>query len=170
MMKLHFSDISFSPSFITLEKGAWTEPEEGKVESASTELKIRRQDQETLSLEGHVKAELVSTCGRCNGAMRMELQSSFRYLATTREERVEEREIECLDEDAAMLYLTEPVIDLAEIAREQLILAQPLSSLCNESCLGLCPECGINRNREKCSCAELGSNSPFAVLGSLKKD
>jgi len=24
--------------------------------------------------------------------------------------------------------------------------------LCDESCLGLCAECGANRNREKCGC------------------
>jgi len=36
--------------------------------------------------------------------------------------------------------------------REQFFLALPMKPLCREDCKGLCPVCGINRNRETCTC------------------
>ncbi len=43
-------------------------------------------------------------------------------------------------------------LDLEPIAHDACILALPLAPLCEEGCLGLCPECGVNRNLEQCSC------------------
>ncbi|MCW5783403.1 MAG: DUF177 domain-containing protein [Nitrospirales bacterium] len=43
-------------------------------------------------------------------------------------------------------------IDLLPAIREQLILATPLQSLCNENCLGLCQVCGSNLNDGICGC------------------
>ncbi len=39
-----------------------------------------------------------------------------------------------------------------EEAKNQIILEFPERFLCSEDCKGLCPECGCNRNLEKCSC------------------
>ncbi|MDA8292425.1 MAG: DUF177 domain-containing protein [Actinomycetota bacterium] len=43
-------------------------------------------------------------------------------------------------------------LDLEPIAHDACILELPLAPLCREGCLGLCPECGADRNRERCSC------------------
>jgi len=44
-------------------------------------------------------------------------------------------------------------LDLEPIVHDACILALPLAPLCSEECLGLCPECGANRNVEPCRCA-----------------
>ncbi|MEW6337708.1 MAG: YceD family protein [Acidobacteriota bacterium] len=49
-------------------------------------------------------------------------------------------------------FFREPVLDLIELAGEQLQLAVPMKPLCRESCLGLCPLCGADRNQGTCSC------------------
>jgi uncharacterized protein len=36
-------------------------------------------------------------------------------------------------------------LDLAEVVREQIVLAVPLRRLCREDCRGLCPSCGTNQ-------------------------
>ena len=43
-------------------------------------------------------------------------------------------------------------LDLEPLAHDACILELPLAPLCGEDCLGLCPECGVNRNLEPCSC------------------
>lgn len=50
-------------------------------------------------------------------------------------------------------FYREPVLDLVELAGEQLQLAVPMKPLCRESCQGLCPQCGADRNHGACSCS-----------------
>jgi uncharacterized protein len=38
------------------------------------------------------------------------------------------------------------------VVRDACILDLPLAPLCRADCAGLCPECGVNRNLEQCSC------------------
>lgn len=48
--------------------------------------------------------------------------------------------------------LSEPVLELDESLREELILAYPQTILCRDDCRGLCPKCGADLNNEKCGC------------------
>jgi len=45
-------------------------------------------------------------------------------------------------------------IDLAPCVWEEVLLAMPLKFVCREGCAGLCPHCGANLNRERCTCRE----------------
>ena len=56
------------------------------------------------------------------------------------------------EEDVGVSFYRDDVIDLGDVIREQFYLALPMKPLCREDCKGLCPVCGVNRNREACSC------------------
>ena len=43
-------------------------------------------------------------------------------------------------------------VDLAKTAYDALSLEIPMVVLCDESCKGLCPKCGINLNNHQCNC------------------
>ena len=63
------------------------------------------------------------------------------------------------------------VIDLTDAVREDILLAFPQSFLCSDACRGLCPSCGCNLNRERCTCnpaADAGEDNPWRQLDSLK--
>jgi uncharacterized protein len=60
-------------------------------------------------------------------------------------------------------------LEVADMLREHVILSIPMQPLCREDCLGLCPECGQDRNETACACAEQGRTNPFAVLRQLQK-
>jgi len=45
------------------------------------------------------------------------------------------------------------ILDLGEDVRQYLILAVPQKLLCSDDCRGLCPQCGVNRNRVRCNCS-----------------
>ena len=48
--------------------------------------------------------------------------------------------------------IQEGKLPLDAVAAEQVYLEMPQKPLCDESCAGLCPTCGINRNRLECAC------------------
>lgn len=55
-------------------------------------------------------------------------------------------------------------LDFAPAVFEALALAWPLQPRCSESCGGLCPACGKNRNLEPCGCQNHSESGPFADL------
>jgi uncharacterized protein len=57
-------------------------------------------------------------------------------------------------------------LDLEPLAHDACILELPLAPLCRNDCLGLCPECGVNRNNETCTCTAR-TDPRWAALDSL---
>lgn len=98
---------------------------------------------DTLFFRGHLKSQIRRTCGRC--------------LKTT-DERFE-KIFELIYETAGREYI-EPLDDLREI----LILDHPMNYICNDNCLGICPQCGKDMNVETCSCQTKKQLSSLAHL------
>jgi len=46
----------------------------------------------------------------------------------------------------------EPIIELDQDIREEIILSYPINPLCSDNCKGLCPRCGHNLNEGGCNC------------------
>ena len=62
-------------------------------------------------------------------------------------------------------------IELTDAVRDALLLELPLRVLCSEDCKGLCPVCGINLNRETCTCQEGAEvTNPFSALKNIVLD
>ena len=63
-----------------------------------------------------------------------------------------------LDAKASVKYETEcarwenSCVSIDEILKEEIIMSLPLRSLCSETCKGLCPKCGCNKNEKECDC------------------
>jgi uncharacterized protein len=55
-------------------------------------------------------------------------------------------------------------LDLVPMVRELLVLDAPYSPLCKDDCAGLCPNCGIDRNLDTCSCRGDTSDERWAAL------
>ncbi|MCL6590836.1 MAG: DUF177 domain-containing protein [Firmicutes bacterium] len=55
-------------------------------------------------------------------------------------------------------------IDLKECIQEQVLLALPMSYICNPGCRGLCPGCGCNLNSTTCKCVVSTINPQFEKL------
>lgn len=61
-------------------------------------------------------------------------------------------------------------IDLTPILWEEAIVSVPIQVLCRSDCLGLCPDCGKNRNEEACECAFEIVDSRMESLRALLDD
>jgi uncharacterized protein len=113
-------------------------------------------DARKVRVTGRVTTTLESACSRCLDAFPVPVDAKFDLLYLpagegAAGESVEEGH-EIRDEDAGLSFYRDDTIDLGEIMREQCYLALPMKPLCRDECRGLCPVCGINRNREHCTC------------------
>lgn len=75
--------------------------------------------------------------------------------------------LELATDDLDVFPYAGDAVDLEPLVREQFILAVPFAPLCKDDCLGLCPQCGIDKNVESCAC-EKPIDPRFAALQGLK--
>jgi len=61
------------------------------------------------------------------------------------------------------------VIDLTALYRTFLYSSLQMKPLCSEDCKGLCPVCGVNRNRESCDCEKPARDTRWNVLDEIKE-
>ncbi len=102
----------------------------------------------------HLRTELQArgrfACDRCLDDFDLSLSAHYQIVYTTENGVARGKtgeEIQFLSSDTT-------VLDLGEDVRQYLILAIPQKLLCREDCQGICPVCGANKNKTKCSCAE----------------
>src|SRR5882724_8910474 len=101
--------------------------------------------------DGEVRFTADLTCARCVDPYPFANQSPFHLRFAPRPEGLTEEtdEVELTSEDELDTeFYAERQIGLRELAAEQVQLTIPMKPLCDERCLGLCPQCGKNRNRE----------------------
>ncbi len=170
-MRLFFDDIIGDNHRYEISDGDWfPSSEENPALQATSTIFVSRRDRETVLLEGKLACRRGAACDRCGERLEENLHSEFVYLVTTRlEENPGQIDQECSDDDALVLHLREPYIEIEEILREQALLSIPLRTLCSENCKGICPGCGLDLNKESCRCQPDHGDSPFAVLKNLKK-
>ncbi|MFQ5477349.1 MAG: DUF177 domain-containing protein [Candidatus Binatia bacterium] len=95
---------------------------------------------------GGVEGEVEGICPRCLDRFCGSLHREFRFLVLR--EGTPGRE----EDDEGLAHHDGLEVDLASLAREQAILELDDTKPCFSGCLGLCPGCGANLNRESCSC------------------
>ncbi len=132
-----------------------------------------------LLIEGSVRGEVDVACSLCLSRYRAPVRESFRLVLEPAGARVpaDPEGADALSSDGLYLgdeastgWFRGQVIRLDRFIGEVISLALPVQPVCRESCKGLCPYCGVDRNAESCNCAESRPDSPFAVLRKLKKD
>lgn len=119
-------------------------------------------------LDGRIRGPIRSACDRCLAEYARELKGDFRLLFVLPAEGMPREDAKVPAENDSFEVLTGEEIDLGEIAREQVFLALPMRSLCKETCAGLCPVCGVNRNRQACTCSTTAMHPAFVKLKDLK--
>ena len=130
-----------------------------------------RKDSEKVRLVGRLAGTVELACSRCLDAYPVSVDTSFDLLflpAGTDTAGEEDRELDA--DDTGVSFYREDVIDLGEVIREQFYLALPMKPLCREDCAGLCPVCGINKNRESCSCESTWVDPRMEPLRRLKAE
>lgn len=111
-----------------------------------------------MVVRGDISAEYKTRCVRCLDELSESM--NIHISETVRPESY----------DAAEAYDSEDytfkgdTIDVDKIVIDAIIVNLPSLALCNESCKGLCPTCGINLNVGECNCTEEYTNPAMEKL------
>lgn len=119
-----------------------------------------------LFFQGTVEGEVTGCCSRCLEEYAFPLVVNFSFVFTPHHEGQDDREIE--EDDTDLSYYAGEEVDLSPLLREQVLLALPTRPICRDSCAGLCPHCGVNRNTTTCDCREERGDPRLAVLKTIK--
>lgn len=74
--------------------------------------------------------------------------------------------------DADNYSYDENVVSLDKMLYDDIMLKISPNPICDESCRGLCPNCGADLNKEACGCADINTedeDNPFSKLQDLFK-
>ena len=119
--------------------------------SAPVELDLEvRKDARRVRLVGQVRTRLAVDCSRCLEPFEVPVVSDFDAPYLPAAEHAGGTDDEVPAEDLGVSFYENDTIDLGQLMREQFYLALPMKPLCQPDCQGLCPVCGVNRNRESC--------------------
>ena len=128
---------------------------------------------EVVEVQGEVHAQFACACSRCAEPVELPVDVTFSHHFVGPGQLdagdVEPGEEGVMDIDPDVSEHDGRMIELDELCIEHVILALPDVPLCAEDCLGLCPHCGANRNRESCDCADQPDRtSPWAKLAEVR--
>ena len=159
----------FSPAELGQGEGAEERDAYRVVAPVDLEFDLHK-DKDRFRVVGRLRAELELSCSRCLEPFRLpvDMPLDLRVLAGRRldaEEPVEDRDVS--EEAVDTSYYRDDVLDLNELLREQFYLALPMKPLCKEECLGLCPQCGADRNTAPCGCRPAWEDPRLAPLKKL---
>lgn len=111
------------------------------------------------------------TCSRCLDPFPFANSTEFHLRFRPRPAvSAENADIEITPDDLDIELYTERLIPLRDLAAEQVQLSIPMKPLCTESCLGLCPQCGANRNQESCSCQAAEGDERWGALAGIRAE
>jgi uncharacterized protein len=123
---------------------------------------------ERYRLVGGVQTALELPCSRCLESFRLPVDAGFDLEYRPQSANTGDGNLEVQTEDLSTAFYENDQIDLGQLVREQLYLALPMKPLCDNSCRGLCPVCGINLNRGSCACAREWRDPRLAELSKLQ--
>lgn len=116
-----------------------------------------------IRFSGHLKAAMEADCDRCLETAQFPVECDFELYYRPVEEGYGDEK--ALDEgEAEMGFYEGDGVELNDVLREQVLLALPMQRLCAESCKGICPECGQNRNLKECRCEPSAGDDRWAAL------
>lgn len=170
-MKIAFAEITREGIHRILDDSRWSRGS-GVVFKVNpvAEFTLQLVKENAAKVHGTLEAVAIADCSRCGIQHDGRIYTEFSYLYRLGEdENGFARERQCSLDDCQSVFIQDAIIDLCEMAEEQLVLSLPSKPLCDKKCRGLCFTCGADLNVSDCKCEMDLSNSPFAVLKQLKK-
>jgi uncharacterized protein len=129
-----------------------------------------------LIIRGNISTSVELECGRCLSEMFFPIDSEIeeQYSLSAAEEagHSADREAEVVQDDENEVppgLFEGRIMNFAVLIRQAAILDIPLSPVCRETCRGLCPACGKNRNETECGCDSNSTSKPLSRLADLIK-
>ena len=120
-----------------------------------------------IRVQGKYTVTLEADCDRCLAVTRFPLEKNFDLFYRPQPADLVGDEIK-IDEGEAEIGFYEGLgLELADVIKEQILLALPMQRVCREECKGICPVCGANRNEVECDCHIRPADDRWLALKNL---
>jgi uncharacterized protein len=119
-------------------------------------------------LRSTVEASCARECDRCLAPTRKDISFPLDiYYRVALDERSSSDDRD--DIEMVTIHPDQEAIALDDEVRQAILLQIPLKFLCTDGCLGICPGCGVDLNRERCGCDEAEIDPRWAKLAEVFK-
>ncbi|MCB1151087.1 DUF177 domain-containing protein [bacterium] len=148
-MKLNLDTLPFGRSELEVDQDVPLRPDDPETErfGARGILSVDNTEARVL-VHGEMTVAGPAVCDRCLRTFTLEYPAPVEItIVRTAAPAPEE-----LEDDSLVLHQLRGQVDLGEPLRETAVLHLPLTSICREDCLGICPSCGADRNQQPCEC------------------
>jgi uncharacterized protein len=124
-----------------------------------------------IRVRGRHNVAMEADCDRCLETARFPLEGVFDLYYSPEPGKTGHHPGEevAIDEgESEIAFYDGTGLELNDILREHILLSLPMKYVCGESCKGICPVCGQNRNQAVCNCSERPADDRWAALRNLK--
>jgi uncharacterized protein len=123
-----------------------------------------------IRITGELETKIELVCARCLETVIEEVNRAFDLFYRPVTKDLKPKEDRLKDDDTEIGFFDGEGLFLADVLKEQVLLALPLKVICRSDCRGLCPSCGANLNHEECRCETHATDPRMAPLSRLKQD
>jgi uncharacterized protein len=113
---------------------------------------------EEVYVHSVIRTNLQQQCCRCLEDFGVDVNTQFQGLFVPHKKPQSDRHLaqrsRLLDDDGKVTTYKGKVINISSDILNAIRLMIPMKPLCDATCKGLCPQCGVNKNQEKCPCSE----------------
>jgi len=123
-----------------------------------------------IRVQGKLNVTVETACDRCLEGTKFPIENDFDLVYVPAEEASAGGEEEIDQGGIEVGYYEGNGIALNDILREVVLLALPMRLVCDESCKGICPVCGGNRNQRECGCQMYAADDRWSKLKALRAE
>jgi uncharacterized protein len=121
-----------------------------------------------IRLRGRLDVRMEAECDRCLETASFPVQTDFDLFYRPAARATNGHgETELEDDESEVGFYEGGGVELRDVVREHVLLSLPMQKVCSETCKGICPVCGRNRNQENCRCEVKAADDRWAALKSL---
>ncbi len=141
--------------------------QKGPLEASGT-VELLQNTLGEIRVRGHLKVTIETICDRCLERAGVPVDSDFDLFYRPPQPAARPEEVELRAGEAEIGFYEGGGLQLNDILREYVILSLPMHTVCSESCRGICPVCGENRNLKDCGCEVKPADDRWAALKRLQ--
>ena len=120
-----------------------------------------------VRIRGRYSVVIGAACDRCLEPARFPLEADFDLCYLPVETIARDEEVGIDEAESEVGFYENGGVELEDVLREQILLALPMQRICSETCKGICPACGQNRNQAACNCKTEDAGGRWAALRNL---
>ncbi len=120
-----------------------------------------------IRVNGHLATRMEIACDRCLEPASFPIDTDFHLLYRPAAYGPEHDEVNLERAESEVGFYEGDGVELSDVVREQVLLSLPMQRVCAETCKGICPVCGQNRNVTECHCQVQAVDDRWAGLKNL---